>query len=672
MDALISLSSVNISLDGSKVKTCSSASCNYTATLSTGSHSYTANVSDSNGDLGSTTGSFTIAGNGPLACGTLSTPNKVYTLTQNVASSGTCFTVAAAGVTIDCNGHSITGSNYVETYGIYSDQSGTTIQNCKISNFQDGIFFNGVTGGAITNTNSATTQGTGIGILLSSSSGNTISGSTGTSPQYSGIELYSGSNYNTITGSTGTSTSGDGIEIIDNSNDNTIISSTGTSVSGNGIGLANSFYNNIISSTGTSNSFNGIYLDSGASNNMITGSTGTSNSNVGIQLYSSSNYNTITGSTGTSASYYGISVDSSSYNTISDSTFSTGDFSIDIDHSSNGNQFIRNTLSSGTYGTITLSSSSGNVFTLNDFTTDASIYIQDLTGSSNSYSTAVGGTNQGNIYPDVMSGAVPITGTTTSSVSGLYVGSAGAGYPYSLANGGKVSSNVVDSAPLTPTKTQAAPITIACPTATTGAVGSAYNSSAVASGGSGIYTSYSKASGSLPSGLSLNASTGAIKGTPSARGTKTFTVGVQDSAGHSATSDTCSICVGVLTNVGTCSSSGSETCTLANGCDVQGCTSTGTCSAATNACWGPIQEGGTHLDYCAQLTSSVDCAQACFSSGWGTCLSYVCANDAVECQWTPTTCSGTPVCSSITKDVVCEAVGCDYTVSASITGCDIE
>ena len=62
------------------------------------------------------------------------------------------------------------------------------------------------------------------------------------------------------------------------------------------------------------------------------------------------------------------------------------------------------------------------------------------------------GTNQGNIYPNVMNGSVSITGTVASSISGLYVGSSGAGYPYNNSTaGGKLSGAVVDNAPLTPT-----------------------------------------------------------------------------------------------------------------------------------------------------------------------------------------------------------------------------
>ena len=55
-----------------------------------------------------------------------------------------------------------------------------------------------------------------------------------------------------------------------------------------------------------------------------------------------------------------------------------------------------------------------------------------------------------------------------------------------------------------------------------------------ATGGTGAYT-WSIASGSLPSGLSLNPQGGVISGTPTAQGSSTFTVKVTDAANMSST-----------------------------------------------------------------------------------------------------------------------------------------
>jgi hypothetical protein len=65
-----------------------------------------------------------------------------------------------------------------------------------------------------------------------------------------------------------------------------------------------------------------------------------------------------------------------------------------------------------------------------------------------------------------------------------------------------------------------------------GTVGSAYNSTITVSGGTAPY-SFSTASGQLPPGVVLGASTGVVSGTPSASGSFSFGVSVVDSKGVS-------------------------------------------------------------------------------------------------------------------------------------------
>ena len=54
---------------------------------------------------------FFVSAGDVSSCQTLSTANTVYTLTQNVSSNGTCFTITANNVTLD-------GQGYQVTYGI--------------------------------------------------------------------------------------------------------------------------------------------------------------------------------------------------------------------------------------------------------------------------------------------------------------------------------------------------------------------------------------------------------------------------------------------------------------------------------------------------------------------------------------------------------------------------
>jgi hypothetical protein len=82
------------------------------------------------------------------------------------------------------------------------------------------------------------------------------------------------------------------------------------------------------------------------------------------------------------------------------------------------------------------------------------------------------------------------------------------------------------------------PLMLTCP-AGSGQVGVPYSSSAAVTGGLAPYM-FSVASGSLPPGLMLNSSTGAITGIPTAGGTFVFTIRVTDSLGTTAVS----ICTG--------------------------------------------------------------------------------------------------------------------------------
>jgi hypothetical protein len=72
------------------------------------------------------------------------------------------------------------------------------------------------------------------------------------------------------------------------------------------------------------------------------------------------------------------------------------------------------------------------------------------------------------------------------------------------------------------------PLSITTTSLPNGVVGVSYSASVVASGGTTPYT-WSLTAGTLPAGLTLNTSTGAITGTPTTVGTSSFTVTVTDS-----------------------------------------------------------------------------------------------------------------------------------------------
>ena len=78
------------------------------------------------------------------------------------------------------------------------------------------------------------------------------------------------------------------------------------------------------------------------------------------------------------------------------------------------------------------------------------------------------------------------------------------------------------------------PLSVLCAPGTTIQLGVAYNSSVVASGGTGAYQ-FAITGGALPAGMALHPASGAISGTPTADGTFSYTVQVTDSAGAIST-----------------------------------------------------------------------------------------------------------------------------------------
>jgi len=109
-----------------------------------------------------------------ISCGILDKENMTYKLISNVSSSGTCFTITANNVTLDCNGYEINYSyGGILGYGVYSNRANfTKIWNCTIiegvptTNYKHGIWFYRSSNGSIINTSVKTKGSYSYGILL--------------------------------------------------------------------------------------------------------------------------------------------------------------------------------------------------------------------------------------------------------------------------------------------------------------------------------------------------------------------------------------------------------------------------------------------------------------------------------------------------------------------------
>jgi hypothetical protein len=148
---------------------------------------------------------------------------------------------------------------------------------------------------------------------------------------------------------------------------------------------------------------------------------------------------------------------------------------------------------------------------------------------------------------DQSSKGVTWSQTGQGALSGQTVGAATYTSPSSGAAGSATvtATSVADS-----TKTATVNVSITLPpsitttTLSATTLGSAYSQKISVTGGAGTLT-YSISSGALPSGLTLNLSTGAITGTPTATGTANFTVKVADSSTVGAMSATQQLSIAV-------------------------------------------------------------------------------------------------------------------------------
>jgi titin len=117
---------------------------------------------------------------------------------------------------------------------------------------------------------------------------------------------------------------------------------------------------------------------------------------------------------------------------------------------------------------------------------------------------------------------------TTATVTGLTNGTA---YTFEV-----YAVNAQGTGPASSPSNSVTPVgpSISSPALTGGEVGVPYHGTPSAAGGTGTYT-WSVTGGSLPGGLTLNTSTGAVTGTPTASGSSTFTLLVTDSDSQDAT-----------------------------------------------------------------------------------------------------------------------------------------
>jgi hypothetical protein len=432
-------------------------------------------------------------------CGNLTTPNYVCNVTQDLNSNGTCFTVYADNVTIQCNGHTITGDNQTGTYGVFSTRQSTTVKNCTISNYQNAILLESATNGLVLDNRLSTTHptgylgsgqwGKGYALWLTLSHG-TVVRNNQVNATSSGIAIYSvNSNNSVIVGNNATASGHTGISV----NGESIGASTGVAVENNtvygnpAIELGSLSYSSVSGNNATGSGTGGGITMYGPDHCVIRGNRALS-SGVGIQqgsaiqlywannntladnfancsggangidiAYSSSD-NNVTNNTAASTSGTGLYIGYGSNantgycyrNSVDGNTVVSGGQAARLENAQIGTVSGNTFISAGGNSNLLYILGSGNTVYWNNFSATNGYYASIAGG--NKLNTTINGKPEGNIYANVISGAVAVQGNVTSGYgAGLYIGMNGTGYPYSQATSqGKIVGNAVDYAPLTP------------------------------------------------------------------------------------------------------------------------------------------------------------------------------------------------------------------------------
>ncbi len=268
-----------------------------------------------------------------VKCPTVISNPGTYILVQDINSStGTPIKIQCSNVVFDGNGHTISGVDAGNSFGILvsgnnGPLSGVTVKNVRLNDFYDGLYFRGVNGGRIDSITA--TSNVRAGISLRSSSDNIISRCTVTQ-------------------------NGEGFYIWSECSRNRVESCTMKDNNEMGLWLA---------STGRTS--NGIVYDS--TNNMIVGNTATGNGRMGLYV-DFSDGNTLSNNQVSSNEQFGIFLDYSSRTRIESNTVSGGSEQAVYLYDADSTQLIGNTVSGAADYGIWISSSSGNTIRSNTIT----------------------------------------------------------------------------------------------------------------------------------------------------------------------------------------------------------------------------------------------------------------------------------------------------------------
>ncbi|MFH1630803.1 MAG: NosD domain-containing protein, partial [Candidatus Aenigmatarchaeota archaeon] len=273
-----------------------------------------------------------------LSCGDTITSNT--TLTENLTSNGSCFTIGANDITLDCAGYSITGNQSGSAINITSYNS-TVVKNCVITNFTRAIVADTANYLNITN--------------------NSLYNNSGDPSVYT-LEFVQNVNHSSITYNRIYNNSVHGIFLNSASTNNTIMYNNISENSAGSVFIIFSSNNTVVSNTMASNTYGAIFLS--AYNNTISSNT-IANNTQGVVLVIQSTYNNFTDNIIANNTAYGISMTNNvAISDVSNNTF---------------NNFFRNNITDNGVGIYSFQNNTNNTYINNTIAnnTNQSFYNND-------------------------------------------------------------------------------------------------------------------------------------------------------------------------------------------------------------------------------------------------------------------------------------------------------
>ncbi len=366
------------------------------------------------------------------ACGTLSTADTTYTLTQNI-SSNDCIAITASGVTLDCDGYTISSTpSYTSTIKI--TESDVSILNCNVVGGHAIDFSTGSYDGIVNNSNFS--SATADVVYFSTTGGGERASFTNS--------IFNGTS---TSGPTFRAENGFVDIVIDNCDFEASTARTFYMRYGSGL---NSFTmtNSRLYQTGNGDVMQLEYFDYAIMDNVNVSTTG-SGKGIYVTDRQWSGALTLNNVNVLAISDYALQVLALSINA-ANSSFESGGNVVALGAWSGGS-FYNNSINSTDNNDILISMTRDqHTLWWNTFGETSALYVSDSIGSNNYYKS-ISGHNEGNYWYNI--GGLDLVETGDADYgSGFQYSASGTDHPYNNANsGGKVTAtNVVDQGPLIP------------------------------------------------------------------------------------------------------------------------------------------------------------------------------------------------------------------------------